>query len=438
MSFFYNAINLVGDSTVFDDVLGATKAEIDEVNTNLNNVSVQSSSKLYPVDSSITPGGRTFNSSDNPNTSITYPIGISPWYFIPYPYGIGVQNRAKIDVPGCSSIICSSANASLNQFSFDTNPTAPFDTFNGYDSTSKNAFIGRGAQNETLVPASITTVPGYSEWIAENVQNEPGALYGTNFTVLNNEAGEYRLNYSGVRLYFPTANTPRWMFLLVSSDNTEWIPVALTKYTGSGNEIFSWDISSSVAIRSRFWRIVVPNASNTSFDLNGVQLFYDTPVGSGNQNEQCSLLGTCLSYNYNPYPIIPLIEVCNEGTTITTDTTLTYRVPVTFRISNNKLPVFWVSEHNGSPIQVDILYDYPIYGGTSIYDGASLTYPRIVSSPRYDSGTLYTKDLNSPSCGLLKTQTMVLEEGKLIQIKVISVGGGTPTGKGLKVTFYSS
>lgn len=427
----FNPLNIDGTSYL-DSVQKDINANISQVNTNLNNVSVQSSNISYPVVEPLV-GARTFNSSDNPNLSISYPIGVQPWYSIPYPYGIGVQTKATISVSGCSSIICSSSSASLDMFAFNNQL---FNTFTGY---FDGKFVSRALIDRTQTSSPFTNVPGYSQWSTENIQPDvdTSTIYGTTFSVLNNYQNEFLLNYSGVRLFLPTSNTPKWLFLAVSANNQDWIPMAFTKYQGSGNEIFSWNFSSSLSIRSRFWRIVVPTASNTSFDLGGIQFFYELPVGVGSQTTRCSLLGNTLSYNYQPFPIIPLIQVCDDNTTITTNTELIFRIPITFRISNEKLPVFWIAQHNGSPVEIDILYNHPFFGGTSIYNGIDC-YPKLVNSQKYDTGNVFTKDFNSPSCGLLKSPTMIFEEGKLIRIKVISTGSYTPTGKGLKLTIYSS
>jgi hypothetical protein len=52
----------------------------------------------------------------------------------------------------------------------------------------------------------------------------------------------------------------------------------------------------------------------------------------------------------------------------------------------------------------------------------------------YDSGTEFAGF--GRSCGLLKTPSMILEEGKLIKITVVNAGSATA--KGLKLSFYSS
>lgn len=429
---FYNAINLVGDSTVLNDRIKQTQTEIDLVNENLGNVSDQSVGITYPPDSDTT-GGLIFDATNNPNLSaITYPIGVSPWYQVPNPWAVGVQNRPTVAYLGCSSIICSSNTATLNLFSLSTTGIL-YDTFSGY---SGNTFVSRDDIHKTTSSVSIANLPGYSNFIADAVQSDitnEVDVYGTKFTVLNNiiDAVDFKYDYSGVQLYFPTTNTPEWMILLVSANNQDYIPLAMTKYEGSGQEVFSWNFQST--LNTRFWRIVVASATNNaSFDLAGIQFFYNTPVGLGFPTEPISLSGTCINFNDNPYPIIPLIEVCDESTTITTSTSLTFRIPITFRISNHKLPVFWLSEQGGT-VEVDILYDYPFYGGTSIYAGTGCR-PRMASGVYYDSGTEFTG--SGRSCGLLKTPSMILEEGKLIQITVVNAGSGTP--KGLKVSFYSS
>jgi hypothetical protein len=428
---FYNAINLVGDSTVLNDRIKQTQTEIELVNESLGNVSDQSIGILYPSDSNTT-GGVRFDSSNNPNLgAITYPQGVSPWYQVPNPWAVGVQNRPTVAYVGASSIICSSDKATLNLFSLSTS-TLLYDTFLGY---SGNTFVSRNDIHKTTSSVSIANLPGYSNFIADAVQSDITNnvdVYGTKFTVLNRvlDAVDYKYDYSGVQLYFPTTNTPRWMFLFVSANNQDYIPLAMTKYEGAGQEVFSWNFTSS--LNSRFWRIVVASASNTSFDLAGIQFFYNTPVGLGYPTEPISLSGTCINFNDNPFPIIPLIEVCDENTTLTTSTSLIFRIPITFRISNNKLPVFWLSQQSGT-VEVDILYNFPISGGTSIYAGTGCR-PRIDSGVFYDSGTEFTNF--GRSCGLLKTPSMILEEGKLIKITVVNAG--TANAKGLKMTFYSS
>jgi hypothetical protein len=439
----FNPLNIDGTSYL-DSVQSDINANITQVNTNLNNVSEQSQTLLYPSDSDTT-GGVVFDFANNPNMAggvITYPPAVYPWYAPIFDWSIGVQNRPTVAFVGASSILCSSSAATLNLFSFSTS-TLLYDTFSGY---SGNTYVPRTStgpynKHKTTSSVSIENLPGYSNFIADAVQSDITNnldVYGTQFTVLNRilDADNYKYDYSGVQLYFPTTNTPRWMFLFVSANYNDWIPLALTKYEGPGQEVFSWNFTST--LNTRFWRIVVASASNTSFDLAGIQFFYNTPVGLGFPTEPMSLSGTCINFNNNPFPIIPLIEICDENTTLTTSTSLIYRIPITFRISNHKLPVFWVSEQ-WEPVEIDILYDYPNFGGTSIYAGAGCT-PRLTYGPKIDSGNDFNKSFGR-SCGLLKTPSMILEEGKIIKITVINLGSGmygTPNPKGLKLTIYSS
>ena len=236
-------------------------------------------------------------------------------------------------------------------------------------------------------------------------------------------------------MYFPTVNTPSWIFILVSNDGSTWTPTAPSQYTGNGNEIYTWNFSADFTSKATFWRLVIASASNTSFDLGGVQFFNNPGVGLGNALYSCNLTGTNLTFNNNPFPIIPLVVLSDEGTAISTSTVITFRCPTTFRITPNKLPIFALTyAHANGNITLDILLN-----GSSIYYGAAgYGNKATIGQSSNTSGSLYSTSSNSSSCGLLGRASFSLSEGDTIQAKVLTITGTPITAKGLKVTFYSS
>jgi hypothetical protein len=317
-----------------------------------------------------------------------------------------------------------------------------YDTFGGFDTSPNHVCI------LDLTHATVTQIIGqmpndYASSYASYLNFEKYLIYGVNFTYFFQD----KIKFDGVKLYFPTSNTPVWIFVATSNDVMTWCYdsyIPPLHYTGSGNEIYTWNFPiTSNFNHYNYYRLIVASASNTYFDFGGAQWFelqsisIGSALGIGNALAPLNLTGTSLLMNNQPFPILPLIILSDEVTDIPINTILyqrktqiRFRCPFTFRITQNKMPVFSLSKPPiiNEFINLDIeINGHSIYG--NIYSGN--TQPRIVYGDNDNTGTY------ASSIGTLSAPSVYFNEGDFITAYV-SGTSLTCTMRGLKLTIYNS
>ena len=206
-----------------------------------------------------------------------------------------------------------------------------------------------------------------------------------------------------------------------SLDGNSWHLLSTTQYSGLGSEIYRWTFPSTFINNCQYYRLVVVSASGAQFDFGGSQFFKGTfnAFGSGTNN---NLVGTTLSFNGNPFPIVTLVPIFN-GLILNSSFT-SIRCPLTFRISSNKMPVFSVGFPPESPIIITLSIN-----GVSVYDDTlGMFGMATINGGSFDS-TSNNGTFNSNFNG-------VCNEGDTIIILIFQYFGNLA--KDMKLTMYSS
>ena len=408
----FNPKNIDGsmyvDSTiqVQSDTLNGS---INSVNTNLNN--------------SLTVPTITYVPSAVPLPQNVYTIttpGAFPYATCyGYYYDVGLTNLIYIlsisDSTPSTSLVCDATFANYQSYS-------------GYaDGTSNHVYTLTDSYH--LVYCIQVTPSYYASFL-----NNTNYIYGVNFNYFVFSA----TNYNGLKLYFPTSNVPRWMFIVISNDyGSTWsAPIVPKQYLGNGNEVFTWMFNSDFTAKATGYRLIFANASSDTIDFGGVQwIINPSGVGLGNSTYPCNIVGKSLLFNNNPFPFLNNYPISSDDSTvITTSLTSTIRWALTCRITANKYPVFSVANApSSSQLVLDILQN-----GTSIYGGSGAGHLPTIDVGSNNTGSTYSTV--SSSCGLFygtnSDGSRTFTEGDTIKFIVSSFGGTIATG--LKVTIYNS
>ena len=406
-----NPISITGDSMFFDKVVGAKTDKLS------GSVSVVSST-LNTISSSLTTLVPNFITYFPPILLLNYTIlntSLQAFSVATNTYSPTYPTTYQYSDYGLT-IYCSDSTVTQKQ---GLQSLSNYDTFSGgydYYNTPSNPYV---YSNTDLI--HITNAPEilnntYQPALA-SVSGTSASVSGVTFTYKFDTAQ----NFNGANLYFPTGRRPQVMYFFYSLDGNSWHLLSTTQYSGLGSEIYRWTFPSTFINNCQYYRLVVVSASGAQFDFGGSQFFKGTfnAFGSGTNN---NLVGTTLSFNGNPFPIVTLVPIFN-GLILNSSFT-SIRCPLTFRISSNKMPVFSVGFPPESPIIITLSIN-----GVSVYDDTlGMFGMATINGGSFDS-TSNNGTFNSNFNG-------VCNEGDTIIILIFQYFGNLA--KDMKLTMYSS
>ena len=306
--------------------------------------------------------------------------------------------------------------------SLSLDPTfVSFSSFSGYDTN------GIFLPTDDVHFTSCVQYPTGLHYVQSYLPATTNGLYGVSFmfTFTSN------YNFQGMNLYFPTGNVPRYMCILTSIDNVNFIDTQGPHlYSGSGNEIHTWNFNDDFTTQTKTYKLVFVNASSTTIDFGGCQ-FFTKASSFNNATNPFNMIGTSLTWNGVPFPIFNNYQISDESTTVSSSTNVTIYLPFAISLKNYdsiNLPIFTLTvPPTGATIFLDILRN-----GTTIY--ASGHKPQIVAGG-YTTGLTYDSTGTSSSCGLINGGGYLrCNRGDALTIMVTSFGGSG--GKGLKFNLW--